>query len=148
MAIRNSFTVDPEDNDAVVAWTAQHLSLLNALDAAHRRAATLDAILTSTATAAADQEEAASHTALTQAQAATATAQAQLDAATAEARRFEANDLAEATTAADAATAAVSQALAALLRDSAVSRAVTAAVDGLALRERYRTALASTPPAW
>ena len=148
MAMRDEFTVDPEDSGALVAWTAERTALLRSLDTAQRRVATLDTILATPAAGAAQQESAAAHAALDQARAAAAAAQAHSDAAEAEARRFEANEVAAAAVAADEATLAVSQALAELLRDSAVSTSVTAAVDGLALRERYRVATSVSPPAW
>jgi len=148
MAVRDVFTVDPEDRGALVGWTAQRAALQAALDTAQRRVAALDAALADPAAVAAEQEATAAHVALAQAQAAVDAAQEQADAAEAESRRFEANDLAAAVAAVDEATRAVSRALAELLRDSAASTSVTATVDGLALRERYRAATAVTPPVW
>src|SRR5262249_26137521 len=58
------------------------------------------------------------------------------------------NQLASARSALDAATEAVADQLAVLLSQASTSTALTATVDGLALRQRYRTALASQPPVW
>ncbi|HVP31742.1 MAG TPA: hypothetical protein VMW35_21535 [Myxococcota bacterium] len=116
--------------------------------AAQQRLAALDAALASPQASAAQRESADAHDALARAHAATQTAQDRIDAADTEARRFEANDLAAAVEAVDAATRDVSTALAQLLRDSAASTSLTAAVDGLALRDRYRAATATTPPTW
>jgi hypothetical protein len=76
------------------------------------------------------------------------TAQAQADTAATAAARFAANDLAQAQADFDAATRAVSDALAELLKQAQTSTALTATVDGLALRDRYTTATAATPPVW
>ena len=69
-------------------------------------------------------------------------------AAPAAAAHFAANDLADARSAVDAATKAVADQLALLLSQASTSTALTATVDGLALRQRYRSALASQPPVW
>ena len=48
----------------------------------------------------------------------------------------------------DAAAQAMAAALAQLMSQAQVSASLTASVDGLALRERYRAATATTPPTW
>ena len=75
-------------------------------------------------------------------------ARVEADSATAAAARFQANELAVAQADLDAATRAVSDTLAGLLAQAQTSAALTATVDGLALRSRYITATASDPPSW
>jgi len=151
MAMRDDgigFTVDPEDSAELVAWTAQRAAILRDLGAAQQRVAALDAYLASPDAVAARAEVSAAGDALSQARAAATTAQERFDSADAEAHRFEANEVAAAVAAVDAATLVVSQALAELLREASNSAALTATVDGLALRERYRAAIAVDPPHW
>lgn len=76
------------------------------------------------------------------------TAQAHADTAVTAAARFQATELATAQAALDAATRAVSDTLAELLKQAQTSAALTALVDGLALRARYATATATSPPTW
>ena len=57
-------------------------------------------------------------------------------------------DLPQAQAALDTATRAVSDKLGVLMAQASTSATLSATVDGLALRERYRTGAASTPPLW
>jgi hypothetical protein len=151
MALRDTgegFTIDPEDSAALLAWRARRFAVQQNLAVAQRQLAELDATLAGPAATAARAELDAADAALAQARTATVHAQDRFAAADAEAHRYEANELADARAAVDAATLAVSRTLAALLRDTAKSTSLSATVDGLALRDRYRTALASTPPHW
>jgi hypothetical protein len=151
MALRddgNGYTVDPEDSADLIAWTAERAAVQRNLIDAQQRVAALDALLSSPAAVAARAEISAASDALGRGRADATTAQERFDSADVEARRFEANDVAVAVDAVDAATLAVSQALAELLRDFSDSTSLTATVDGLALRERYRTATAIEPPRW
>ena len=138
----------PEDVPADRDWGARHADALGALQRARARQALLAATL-------ARDPAAATLAALAAAQAASAgagDALAQARDVQTEAQKlatqFEANDVAQAQQALDDATAAESRALAQLLREASTSTALTATVDGLALRARYQTAIASTPPRW
>jgi len=75
-------------------------------------------------------------------------AQEKHDAAVAAVAAYQANTVQPQVAAVDAATRAIADALAALLSSAQASVALTATVDGLALRDRYRQALAQTPPLW
>ncbi|GAA3339466.1 hypothetical protein GCM10020358_23360 [Amorphoplanes nipponensis] len=61
---------------------------------------------------------------------------------------LEADHVATAQDAVDAAIRAVGQELTRLLAGASMSAALTATIDGLGLRGRYRTAIATTPPTW
>jgi len=151
MALRETgdgTTVDTEDPEEVAAWTRRRAQTAVALAASRRVAASLVDRLNAPDAVAARAELEAARAALRQAQGDATSAQARFDAADGDARRYEANDVADAQAALDAATFALSQALAELLREASTSASLTAGVDGLALRERYRAATATTPRSW
>ncbi|HEY2284829.1 MAG TPA: hypothetical protein VGH88_03695 [Streptosporangiaceae bacterium] len=139
---------DPADDTTTTQWAIQRAAKARELAAAQARAAQLTATLAGAEAGAALDAAAKAHTATGDAQgAADRAADAHTAAATA-AARFAANDLADARTAVDSATKAVADQLAQLLSQASASTALTATVDGLALRERYRSARASQPPTW
>lgn len=144
----NGRTVDPEDSVKLREWTQNRSAKQQQLTAAGRQVATLQAVLDRPDVVAAKREETEAGQALTRAAGAATTAQQEHDLADAAAKRFEANELAAAIATLDEATNAVSRTLAELLKESTVSAALTATVDGLALRERYRAATAGVPPRW
>ncbi len=136
------------DDARTIQWATQRSAAAQQLLAARTRAGQLTAALAGpTATAALNAVAAASATTgITQADVTRATgAQA---AAQGAATTFANGDLASAQAAVDAAIQAVAGQLATLLSQASTSTALTATVDGLALRQRYRGALASQPPVW
>ena len=140
--------VDPADAAEVAAWTRRLTAASAALAAAGREAARLRGQLDAPDAVAARRERQAALAARDAAREAVQRARDAFDPADAAARRYEAVDDVDGETALDRATLALSQALAELLREASVSASLTATVDGLALRERYRTATATTPPTW
>ena len=139
---------DPADSTRTTQWAAQRAATAQQLAAAKTRAAQLTATLASAAASAALDAAAKARAATGDAQGAADRAVTAHTAATTAAARFAANDLAGARSALDAATKAVADQLAQLLSQASTSTALTATVDGLALRQRYRSALASQPPVW
>lgn len=139
---------DPEDAAAAAAWVARRTAAAAALDQAAARRAQIAADLTTAPAQNALAAVAAAAGAVAAAQDAVAAVESARQAAEAAADRYAATTLAQAQDALDAATTAVAAELARLLAGSATSVALTATVDGLALRERYRTATATTPPRW
>ncbi len=91
---------------------------------------------------------AAAGNAVASAQSGQSNAQDKHDAAVAAAAAYEANTVQPQAAAVDAATRAIADALAALLSSAQTSVALTATVDGVALRDRYLHALSQTPPLW
>jgi hypothetical protein len=148
MKTHDTFTLDPEDSAALRRWTEERAAKLQELRVAQARAAWLADQLTHDPAASALAELDAAGSALTQAQAAATTAQRRADDAAAAAERFAAVEVADAQTALDRATQDLSKGLAALLAEASTSTMLTATVDGLALRERYRTGTAGVPPGW
>ncbi|HEU4399521.1 MAG TPA: hypothetical protein VFU54_17005 [Actinomycetota bacterium] len=144
----NGSIVDPADTAEVAAWTRRVTEASAALAAARREAAQLRGRLGALDAVAARREREAARAARDAARDAVERAREAFDPADAAARRYEAVEVVDAETALDRATLAMSEALAELLREASVSASLTATVDGLALRERYRTATATTPPAW
>lgn len=144
----NGSIVDPADTAELAAWTRRVTEASAALAAARRGAAQLRGRLNAVDAVAARREREAARAARDAARAAVERARDAFDPADAAARRYEAVDVVDAETALDRATLAMSEALAELLREASVSASLTATVDGLALRERYRTATATTPPTW
>ena len=140
--------VDPADTAEVAAWTRRVTEASAALAATRREAALLRGRLGALEAVAARHELEAARAARDAAREAVERARDDFDPADAAARRFEAVEVVDAETALDRATLAMSEALAELLREASVSASLTATVDGLALRERYRTATATTPPTW
>ena len=139
---------DPADHASTTRWAAQRAAKAQELAAAKTLAAQLKATLDGAAASAALGAATKAHTTTGDAQAAADRTVTAHTAATAAAARFAANDLAGARSALDAATKAVADQLAQLLSQASSSTALTATVDGLALRQRYRSALASQPPVW
>ena len=138
----------PDDPPAVSAWAARCAAAQATLAADLTRLGQINATLASPAAAAADATVAQARTDTADAQRALDDAQAAWAAAQAAADKFAANELAVAQSAVDTATQAVAAELARLLAEATSSTALTATIDGLALRDRYRAALAHTPPAW
>jgi hypothetical protein len=139
---------DPFDKAAATAWADQVRTQIAAVGALRARLAQIDTALGSDAAR--------------QVKSGFDAAQGVLDTATAE-RAHNEQIMAEAQSyadgyktatrdpdqsAMDAATLAVSEELTRLMATSTTSAALTATIDGLALRARYRAALASSPPAW
>jgi hypothetical protein len=139
---------DPADPASMAQWAAQRADAERQLSAANLKAAQLTASLAAPAATAALGAAASAHAATTAAKATADTAVAAQQAAMAAAAHFAANDMANAQGALNAATKAVADQLALLLSQASTSTALTATVDGLALRQRYRNALATQPPTW
>lgn len=139
---------DPADGTGTAQWASRLAAAAGQLSAARAKAAQLTAALAAPAASAAFDAAAKAQTATANAQGDADRAGTAQSAAQAAAASFAANDLATARSALDAATKAVADQLALLLSQASTSTALTATVDGLALRQRYRAALASQPPAW
>jgi hypothetical protein len=139
---------EPADNASTAQWASRLAAAARQLWAAKTNAAQLTAALASPAATAALDAAAKARTATANAQADADRAGTAQTAANTAAASFAANDLANASNAVDTATKAVADQLAVLLSQASTSTALTATVDGLALRQRYRTALASQPPTW
>ncbi|MFI7545697.1 hypothetical protein [Actinoplanes sp. NPDC049599] len=139
---------DPADDDATTRWATERAAASRAFLSAKARQAELSAATTSPAAVAAltASENAHAATAVAQGPAAIA-ASAQHEAETI-AALFSANDLAAAKAALDAATKAVADELANRLSQASTSTSLTATVDGLALRGRYRAGLNAQPQNW
>lgn len=144
----NGRIVGREDPTELREWTRTRSAKEHELAAAHRHVVILQGVLERPDVVAARREQTEAGQAFTLAAGAAATAQEHYKTADAAAKGFEANELAAAITTLDEATAAVSQKLAELLKESTVSAALTATVDGLALRERYRAATVRSPARW
>jgi hypothetical protein len=139
---------EPADGTATAQWASQRAAAARQLSAAQTNAAQLTAALAAPAATAAFDAAAKAQTATGNAQGDVSRAIQAQTAAQAAVAQFEANDLADASSAVAAATKAVADQLALLLSQASTSTALTATVDGLALRQRYRSALASQPPMW
>ena len=139
---------DPADDTKTTKWATERAAKAQELAAAKARAVQLTATLAGAAAKAALDAAVKAHVATGDAQGAADREVTAHTAATTAAARFAANDLADARSALDAATKAVADQLAQLLSQASTSTALTATVDGLALRQRYRSALASQPPVW
>lgn len=144
----NLLLVDREDVQAASAWARQRAAAALALQQALARQQQIESMLASDPAAGILSRLAAAQKDVAQKQAAATAAQAQADTAAAAAARFAANDLAAAQANLDAATKAVADALAQLLKNAHMSVALTATVDGLALRDRYLRATTAAPPIW
>ncbi|GIH26581.1 hypothetical protein Aph01nite_48910 [Acrocarpospora phusangensis] len=140
--------VDPAATEAVAAWSRRVADASDALGAARREAIRLNGLLNALDVLVWRHDREAARAARDAARAAAEQAREAFDAADTAARRYEAVEVVDAETALDQATLALSRALAELLREASVSASLTATVDGLALRDRYRTATATTPPTW
>jgi hypothetical protein len=139
---------EPADQTSMAQWATHRADAARQLSAADLKAAQLTAGLAAPAAIAALGAVARAQAATAAAKTAAATAVAAQQAATAAAAHFAANDMANAQGALGAATKAVADQLALLLSQASTSTALTATVDGLALRQRYRNALATQPPTW
>ena len=139
---------EPADDTATAQWASQRAAAARQLSAVQANAAQLTAALAAPAATAAFDAAAKARTATGNAQGDVDRAVQAQTAAQAAVAHFEANDLANAQSAVAAATKAVADQLALLLSQASTSTALTATVDGLALRQRYRSALASQPPVW
>ncbi|MFI7602524.1 hypothetical protein [Actinoplanes sp. NPDC049681] len=148
MKSQDSYTVDPEPAADLARWAIERARKARQLADARARADALTAQLQSPAAQAAMQARAVAQTELTKLASAELTAQSIADEADTAAARFESGDLLDAQARLDQATRDIADALALLLREASTSVSLTAAVDGSALRERYRRALATTPPTW
>ncbi|BCB78360.1 hypothetical protein GCM10022251_30550 [Phytohabitans flavus] len=144
----NTYVVEPEGTDALLAWTQERAAKAAELRAAQDRRAHLTGVLSRDPAAAALAERTEAARALAQAQAAATTAQQAADGAATAAARYAANEVVAAQAALDGATRALSDALGELLADASTSTMLTATVDGLALRERYLTATSAATPVW
>ena len=139
---------DPADVAASHRWAAAMTAAVASAQAHAARLAQIDAQLNTPArqagavelTAAAEADTTASTTLqrATDAQSAADTAVA----------RIRNTDLPQAQAALDAATRAVGDKLGELMAQASTSAVLSATVDGLGLRERYRAGAASTPPLW
>ena len=139
---------EPADDTGTAQWASQRAAAARQLSAAQTKATQLTAALAAPAATAAFDADAKARTATGNAQGDAGRAVAAQAAAQTAAASFAANDLANAQSAVDTATNAVASQLALLLGQASTSTALTATVDGLALRQRYRSALASQPPVW
>lgn len=139
-------TIDADTPSAATAWQQQYTQLNRKLDSDRARLAQIGAMLAAPAAVAQLQAESSAQNTLAAAEAAEQNAQEQRESKANAADAFKVNDLQAAQAALDAATKAVSDALAALLASAHTSTALTSTVDGLALRARYQAALAATPP--
>ena len=146
-----SDTIDianPDDVGAAQQWAARRGTALGALQRARARDALLASMLAQPPAIAALQaiDDAAAVAGLAQ-EAIDEARRLQSEAQT-HAAQFEANDVVEAQQALDETTRAVSAAQAELMREATTSTTLTATVDGLALRARFRAATATDPDVW
>jgi hypothetical protein len=139
---------DPEDVAAARAWAARHAAAAAELNRARARRAVLADNLGRDPAAAALAALAVAERATVDASDALQRAETARREAVDRAARYEANDVATAQQALDDATRAVSDALARLLSEASASTALTATVDGLALRARYQAAITGPAPLW
>jgi hypothetical protein len=139
---------EPADDAGTAQWASQRAAAARQLSAAQAKAAQLTAALAAPAATAALAAVGNAQKATGDAQGAVSRATQAQTAAQAAVAQFKANDLATAQSAVDSATKAVADQLAVLLSQASTSTALTATVDGLALRQRYRSAHASQPPVW
>jgi hypothetical protein len=139
---------DPEDVAASREWAARRAAAALALLRAQSRRAVLAQTLGQDPAAAALTAVTAAATTAARATDSVNEAQNTKTEADRIARLFEANEVATAQQDLDDATGAVSAALAQLLSEASTSTALTATVDGLALRARYHSATATQPPLW
>ncbi|HET7801546.1 MAG TPA: hypothetical protein VFL38_14075 [Humibacillus xanthopallidus] len=151
MLAENVIVPDPVNYAALTAWNnavaaARAQVALHTANAASI-AASLRLDVPSSPASIAQATVASTASALAAANSAVATAQQQQTQAQNDARTAEAAVLA-AQAAEAAATKRVSDALAARMAGATTSAALSATVDGLALRERYRAGGSATPPVW
>jgi hypothetical protein len=139
---------DPEDVAASREWAARRAAAALALRQAQARRAVLAQTLSQNPAAAALAAVTADEATVARSSDAVKTAQDARTEADRIARLYEANEVATAQQELDDATRAVSAALAQLLSEASTSTALTATVDGLALRTRYQSATAMEPPLW
>jgi hypothetical protein len=139
---------DPEDVAASRDWARRRGEAAAAAQRARARRATLQAVLGQDPAAATLAALKAAEEATARATDALGVAQSAHNDAQRAAALYEANELADAQQAADEATRALGAALSELLSEATTSAALTATVDGLALRARYQTATATAPPLW
>jgi hypothetical protein len=138
----------PEDTAAAQAWAAQRGTAAAQLSASTARRGVLAASLSRPDAVAALGALASAQDAAATAQRAVLMAQQAQAAADTAARAFAGGELAAAQQELDDATAAVSAELGRLLAEASTSTSLTATIDGLSLRERYRAATGFTPPVW
>jgi hypothetical protein len=141
-------TTDPEDTAAVEAWAARRAAAAAQLAAAQAELASLQTALAQPDAAAQLAAVTAARTATGTADGAATDAHSRATAAADAAARYAATDVAQAQATLDARTHDLAELLAQLLRDATTTSALTATIDGLALRQRYAAAVASTPPSW
>jgi hypothetical protein len=141
-------TIDPEDLAAAQEYADRVAAAAAQLRQAQIRRQQLDDLLHLEPAASLLQAIDLAAQAISTAKGEVATTQAHADSTVTAAARFQATKLAAAQAALDAATRAVSDTLAELLKQAQTSAALTALVDGLALRARYSTATATSPPTW
>ena len=148
MPIQTIDLTGPENVPGSRAWAAQHGVAAAALSlAAARRAVLADAVSQPGAQRMlVDVRNTAA--AVAAAELALAAAIEAQDAADHAVSAYRGDELAAAQAAVDAATAAVAAELARLLAEATTSTVLTSTIDGLALRDRFRTATAAQPPAW
>jgi hypothetical protein len=139
---------DPEDVAASRQWAARRAAAALALRRAQARKAVLEQLLQQDPAAAALRALGEARSASGRADAAVGAAREARNEAERIAARWEADQVARAQQDLDDATSAVSDALAQLLSEASTSTALTATVDGLALRARYQAATATQPPLW
>lgn len=141
-------TVDPEDVAAAADWALRRAQAQRELADLRAERARLQTLVTQPPGATALAAVATTRTATGTAQDAAGTAAGIAQASRQATEQFAQVQVAGAEEAADQATLALSTTLAELLRDADTSSALTATVDGLALRQRYLAGSGTAPPRW
>ncbi|HET7474582.1 MAG TPA: hypothetical protein VFJ97_00990 [Dermatophilaceae bacterium] len=139
---------DPADPAAVAAWGQQMNVAVGAANGHRVRLQQIDAVLTTPVVLGLRSRLQAAAAALAAAQAAADAAAARAQAAEAALLDVVRTRYADAENAVADATKAVADELARLMASATTTAAVTATVDGLGLRERYRAGTATDPPVW
>lgn len=139
---------DPEDVAASRHWAARRATAALALHRAQLRRAVLLQVLQQDPAAAALRALGEARSASGRAVDAVGATKDARNEAERIAALWEANQVAGARQDVDDATRAISDALVQLLSEASTSTALTATVDGLALRARYQAATATQPPLW
>ena len=139
---------DPADAAAVTLWGRQMGDAVAAANGSRVRLHQIDAVLGTSVVVGFRTRLQAAAAALAAAKATAALTSAANTAAQAALADFTRTDYADAQEALAAATKAVGDELGRLMATATTTASTTATIDGLALRERYRTGTATDPPVW
>ncbi|MGW4873927.1 hypothetical protein [Streptomyces chartreusis] len=141
-------TVDPEDAAAAADWARRRARAQRELADLQAERAQLHTLVSQPPGSPLLAAVKTTRTATGAAQDAATTAAGVAKASRQAAEQFAQMEVAAAEEAVDQATLALSTTLADLLREAKTTSALTATVDGLALRRRYLTGSATAPPRW